>query len=340
MKKRIIRWLFVIVVGILIVCILHFFFDHKIENKNNYWDYISSIVITFLVWEGNLKLDRIFNTFFPWQKAVWKRVLIQLSSTIPFTILTIYITLELFHLTVCKYPQDQHNNFLPISVGIGLLITVIILLIEIGAYFFKNWKKSLLEIEKHKGEIAQAQLQNLKNQINPHFLFNNLSVLSSLVYSDQNKAVDFINQLSKVYRYVLEHRDSELVTIESEITFIDSYIFLLKIRFSTNIEFKIDVEENIKHLLIPPMSLQILVENAIKHNEISSEQPLFVTIKSNENCIEVENKLQLRLNSEPSSNTGLQNIKDRYSYFTEKEVQIIQTSRVFIVKLPILLRSE
>jgi LytS/YehU family sensor histidine kinase len=157
-----------------------------------------------------------------------------------------------------------------------------------------------------------------------------------LVYKDQDKAVDFINQLSKVYRYLLDNRNSELVTLENELTFIKSYIYLLQIRFDTNIEFKIDVESEFMHKLIPPLSLQILIENAIKHNEISNEMPLTISINVFENQLMIVNNLQLRTNHEPSSKTGLQNIKDRYKHFTDRELEIIENEKSFIVKIPLL----
>ncbi len=327
-----------IIVGIFISLLLKSITNHKNQTSSEIWDYVCSIVITFLVWEGNLRLDNYFNNRLPWQKSVLKRVLIQLLTSVPYTIGIIYFSLNIFNKYVCQYPEEQHSFFLIPSISIGLTTSIIILSLEISSQFFKNWKKSLIEIEKHKAESAQIQLQNLKNQINPHFLFNNLSVLSSLVYIDQDKAVDFINQLSKVYRYVLENRESELSSLENEITFINSYFFLLQIRFDKNIQFSINVSNESKQLLLPPMSLQILVENAIKHNEISAAKKLTILIETKDNYIVVSNNLQLRSNQEPSSKIGLQNIKDRYAYFTENEIEIIPTSENFTVKLPLLAR--
>ena len=336
MKKRIIRIISIVLVGIIISTILSLITHNKTTNYNFILNNICSIVITFLVWEGNSYIDNTLNKKLPWQKSVLKRILIQLSTSIPYTIATIYFSLYIFNSYICKYPEEQHLNFLVPSISIGVITSIIILLVEIGAQFFINWKKSLIEIEKHKAETSQVQLQNLKNQINPHFLFNNLSVLSSLVYSDQDKAVDFINQLSKVYRYVLENRESELATLDSEMTFIDSYIFLLQIRFQKNIQFDISIEKELLTLLLPPMSLQILVENAIKHNEISSEQPLNIKLFTEKNYLVVQNNFQLRKNHEPSSKTGLQNIKDRYEFFTKEEVEILQSEKFFTVKIPLL----
>ena len=336
MIKGKIRFLYMALVGILIFFILRSVTINKdTPPHNELYDVIACIIITIFVWEGNIRLDTFLNIKFPWQKSVQKRILIQLVLSSIGTILIIYISILLFNKFICQFPKEQQAKFLVASMIIGLLTCFTILLLDISTQFFGHWKKSLVEIEKYKNKTAQSQLQNLKNQINPHFLFNNLSVLSSLVYSDQDKAVDFINQLSKVYRYILENREAELATLESELTFIQSYIFLLQIRFDKNISFEIQVEESKKHLLIPPMSLQILVENVIKHNEISSEQPLKITLKTEGDFMVVENNYQLRSNHEPSSKTGLQNIKDRYLFFSTREIEIIQSEK-FTVKLPIL----
>jgi LytS/YehU family sensor histidine kinase len=237
---------------------------------------------------------------------------------------------------VCKIPNTSKGALMASSVIIGMLITIIILSIEIGSQFFTNWKRSLVEVEKYRTESVQAQLQNLKTQVNPHFLFNNLSVLSSLVYKDQDKAVDFINQLSKVYRYLLDTRNSELITLDEELKFIESYTYLLQIRFDKNLEFRIDIPASRRHLLIPPMSLQMLIENAIKHNEVSSDLPLRISITEYEEMLEVKNNLQPRTNAEASSNTGLKNIKDRYAYYTSNLVEIEKNTHYFVVRIPLL----
>jgi len=324
------------VVGVTIFFIFHKLVNHINAEHNKLWDLIACILITMAVWEGNIYIDNYLNKIVPWQKSVKKRIAIQAPMSISYTTITIFISLFLFNKIVCQYPQKQQDEFRTIALIIGLMTSIIILTIDISSQFLANWKKSLTEIEKHKTKTSQVQLQNLKNQINPHFLFNNLSVLSSLVYNDQDKAVDFINQLSKVYRYILENRESELATIESEMTFINSYIFLLQIRFDKNIQFNIEIDSEKKQCLIPPMSLQLLIENAIKHNEISTDHPLTITIKTKNEQIEISNNLQLRTNQEPSSKTGIQNIIDRYTYFTKREIEIIQDEKSFIVKIPIL----
>jgi two-component system LytT family sensor kinase len=336
MRKNKSRFIYMFIAGIAISFLLHFITKPMEENHNVFLDFFTSIFITILVWEGNLRLDDWLNKKLPWVGNAGKRILVELLLSMIYSAVVIYCSMLFFNQFVCPLPVASKEAFMSTAVIIGMMVSIILLTVEIGAQFFSNWKASLIEIEHHKTEVVQAQLQNLKNQINPHFLFNNMSVLSSLVYKDQDKAVDFINQLSKVYRYLLDNKDRELVTLEDELIFIRSYTYLLQIRFDTNIKFTIEVEKSAMQKLVPPMAIQILVENAIKHNEISEELPLSVSIKNNNDVLVVTNNLQLRTNTEPSSKTGLKNIKDRYHYFTDKTVEILESSNSFVVKIPLL----
>jgi hypothetical protein len=325
-----------VIAGILVSLLLHAIKPNTDSNHNRFYDFLTSIIITILVWEGNLRIDTWMNKHYPWVGNTAKRLVIHASVSLVYSVLSIYLTMLFFNAYVCNIPEDRKEGLMLLCVIIGLLVTVLILAIEISSQFFYQWKQSLIEVEKYKTESTQAQLQNLKDQINPHFLFNNMSVLSSLVYKDQDKAVDFINQLSKVYRYLLDTNNSELVTLETELTFIKSYTYLLQIRFDTNIQFQFTIDNKCQHCLLPPMALQLLIENAIKHNEVSTEQPLSISIVAQENVLMVSNNLQLRTVSEPGSNTGLHNIKERYKHYSNRTVEVQQINTEFIVTLPLL----
>lgn len=325
-----------IIVGIAVGFLLEVIKPIAENSGHLFFHYFTSIVITILVWEGNLWIDFWMDRKFPWLQKPVRRIAVHAPVSMVYSSVAIYVSMTLFDRYLCNIPGADKSALMLISVAVGILITFIVLSMEIGTQFFGNWKRSLVEVEKYKAESLQAQLQNLKDQINPHFLFNNLSVLSSLVYKDQDKSVDFINQLSKVYRYLLDNRNNELVSLDNELTFIKSYTYLLQIRFDTSIVFDIQIPENKLQLMIPPMALQMLIENAIKHNEVSSALPLKVSIVVNEDVLQVTNNLQLRRVEEESSKTGLQNIKQRYSYFTEKQVEVLQTENQFIVRIPLL----
>jgi two-component system, LytTR family, sensor kinase len=336
MHQKRIRFVYMILVGICISFLLDSVAPKDSAGHNRFLDFLISIIITIIVWEGNLRIDRLMDKKFPWDQKPAIRILVHAPSSLLFTSIMIYFSMFAFDKYVCKLPSKTQDQFMAVAIIMGILVSLILLSIEIGSQFFTKWKSSLVEVEKYKAESLQAQLQNLKDQINPHFMFNNLSVLSSLVYKDQDKAVDFINQLSKVYRYLLDSRSVELVSLKDELAFIHSYNYLLQIRFDKNLVFKMDIPESKEHLMLPPMAMQMLIENAIKHNEISKEFPLSINTQLVNNKLEVSNQLRLRSSPEPSSKTGLKNIKERYKFFTEEIVEIVETKEVFTVRIPLL----
>jgi two-component system LytT family sensor kinase len=336
MRTKKIRFLYMLIVGILIALLIKFLVPFKNANHIFLYDILSSTLITIIIWEGSLRIDTYLNKRLPWVEKTMQRILYQFFITLIYSSVSIYFPMLSFNKFVCYLPPEKENMLIVLAIIIGVLVSFIILTIEISAHFFKNWKHSLTEVEKYKTESLQAQFINLKNQINPHFLFNNLSVLSSLVYKDQDRAVDFIQELSKVYRYVLDNQESELVALENELNFIESYVYLLKIRFDSSLKVNISLDSCNKELLVPPMSLQLLVENCIKHNEVSGENPLHIEISCAENYLQVRNNLQKRNNAEKSSNLGLKNIVNRYKHFTDQEVIISQSDSTFLVKIPLL----
>lgn len=300
---------------------------------------IVTLVVIFL-WEGNKIIDGWLNTKYSWINSPKKRVFAQAIAFTLFTSITLFLLMFTLHQIkfgdgrlIDHRDRNMQEIFLP-----ALFFTLALIAIYISFNFFKAWKNSLLEVEKYKTQSTEAQLQNLKNQINPHFLFNNLSVLTSLVYKNQDKAVDFINELSKVYRYVLDNKNSELVTLNEELEFLNHYTYLLNIRFENAFKFSVNIEENIKHIYLPPMCLQMLVENTIQHNEASLAKPLHVTIYTNNNSLTIENNIQARSNLSESSKTGLSNIQSRYSYFTNKKIEIFNDGKSFKVTLPLMLK--
>jgi len=182
-----------------------------------------------------------------------------------------------------------------------------------------------------------SQFETLKSQINPHFLFNSLNVLSSLIYIDKDKASKFVRQLSKVYRYILDSKDRDLITLEDELPFIESYIFLLKTRFDKNLIVNQDLPVDKQHHKIAPMVLQLLIENAIKHNIISKTKPLTIDISVIDNkYLQIKNNLQLKTSTEITSQIGLKNIQKRYEYLCNKKIDIKQTEEYFTVRIPLI----
>ena len=228
--------------------------------------------------------------------------------------------------------------------GALLLMSLVLALYEsIG--FYTKLINSNREKERLQRENIKSQLEGLKNQVNPHFLFNSLNTLSHLIPEDPDKAVNFVQKLSKVYRYILEIRDRRIIQVEEELEFIHSYIFLLKERFGENIQISCDIPTAYLQEKIVPLSLQILLENAVKHNIISTKKPLHIEVfieddknPKNRPKLIVKNNLQKKNQVAVSTRLGLENIKSRYQFFTEQPVDVITTTESFIVALPLIQR--
>jgi two-component system, LytTR family, sensor kinase len=233
--------------------------------------------------------------------------------------------------------SGQGVGLLLVLFGLFCLLGGIVLAIFISIYLFQKWKIVLLESEQLKRERLQTQLDSLKNQVNPHFLFNSLNSLSALIEDDQSKAQLFVYELARVYRYLLQSDDKELTDVKSELAFMDAYAFVLKTRFGENISLHIQVSEAAKQLMIPPFTLQLLVENAVKHNVVSRTRPLKISIytEGGDKLI-VSNNLQSKTTVVPFNKVGLANIAAKYLLLSGKKLDIEQTALTFKVVLPLL----
>lgn len=324
-----------VAVGIVLSFVMKGFVYAEPGTYPNRYDFLITILITVTVWEGNLRLDHWLNQKVPWVNQVFKRILIQFFSSLFFTGVTMYSLIRMFNImTGCS--ANKTPSMLWSSLLMGLGVSLFLLVLEISSQFFRAWKSSLIEIERYKAERSEAALHSLREQINPHFLFNNLSVLTALVYDNADKAADFIGHLSRVYRHVLEQRQEELITLEDEMQFVSSYTTLLAIRFEDCLHFDFSIPEHSLRLLLPPMCLQILVENAIQHNEASIHHPLTVSIHVSDDSVCVSHPIQPRHVVEKGTGTGLKNIRSRYQYFTNREVTISRENHIFMVCLPLL----
>lgn len=267
----------------------------------------------------------------------------QIGKRIGFSILLIggsYIVLNFLLDIVHNWAMARTNHPKPSEWTTNLISIFLIVLfwsIYESIYMYHRWKDSLNETERLKREFVQAQLDGLKNQVNPHFLFNSLNTLVYIIPEDPDKAVEFVQKLAKVYRYILEIQERRLIPLWEEMEFLESFMFLHKERFYENLRLSIDIPKADRNYLIVPLSLQLLFENAIKHNIISREKPLSISLKIEaEKRLVIRNTLQLRSNPEPGTQTGLANIKNRYEYFSDQPVLVEQTDQEFIVSLPLI----
>jgi sensor histidine kinase YesM len=328
MKKIIIS-----IISALLFKLIFFPIEHFLEA-----DLILISILIFILWKGNFMVDQYLNKKYSWVKSPQKRLQIQIIISFAFTSFFLFVFMYTLH--QIRFGDGRIINQRMIQLfPISLSLTFCVLTIHIGKQFYDALKNSLLETEKYKTESAIAQLQNLKNQLNPHFLFNNLSVLTSLVYKNQDKAAQFINELAKVYRYVLDSKNAELVSLQQELDFIEHYIYLQKIRFEDSVVFEINIDESMKSAYLLPMCLQMVVENTIQHNETSQANPLRVSIYTIDNTLVIENPIKLRTNVVDSSKTGLKNIELRYSFFTDEKVIVNNNEKTYKVILPLIQRK-
>lgn len=286
-------------------------------------------------WLGNTYIAYLLEQKFPTIEQPLKRSILGILALVLYSTIA-YLIVQSIMLSIYNgaLPKDyiqwaigQAKIILPISFVISFVFTYI--------GYFNDWRRSELNAQRLETEMLRYKYESLQNQINPHFLFNSFNVLSDLVVDDQQLAVKFIQKLSELYRYVLEVRDKELVPLQEELDFIESYIFLIKTRFENKLDVQLHIEKA-NGLMIVPMAIQLLVENAIKHNVATSKNILKVDIIQREDSIIVKNNLQLKKSVESSTKKGLENLHQQYSFFTERKVEVEQTEKEFVVKVPLL----
>jgi len=230
--------------------------------------------------------------------------------------------------------EENPKNYI-----IPFIITVVVSLFFISFYSFKALQDKKIKQQKIIAGTANAKYESLKSQLDPHFLFNSLNVLVSLIEEDTDKAQKFTTSLSKVYRYVLEQKDKDLVSLEEELTFAKTYMSLLKMRFENAIDCRIPEKVNNPEAKIVPLSLQILLENCVKHNIVSEQKPLRINIVESINTLTVTNNFQEKKSLNKSSGIGLKNIIERYQILSTRTISINQSKSEFKVELPLLTKK-
>ncbi len=300
------------------------------------WSIVFSFFIGGGLMKGNELVGWLVSKRVVFEKEPGRALRINLLAMLAFTITYIVIFNYIFFILVFGNPISYlFGKGGILTMFIMFAITAIIVATIYSIQFFKSWREVAINEERLKREAISLQYKALKNQVNPHFLFNSLNALTSLVYQDQDTAVKFIKQLSDVYRYVLEQKDNELVEIAEEINFVKKYVYLQKIRFGENLKIEIDVPAKTNNV-VAPLSLQMLVENAIKHNTTSSEKPLTIQVLRENGYIIVKNNLQRKSVVKDSGGIGLDNIRARYQHLTDLEFLVEETANEFIVKIPVI----
>jgi LytS/YehU family sensor histidine kinase len=253
----------------------------------------------------------------------------------------VYISLLLLAYDYFKFYGYEYleNDFIN---GYITLITLNVFLtfLNEGIYRFDKFRVTIKETEQLKKEYMHSQLLGLKSQMNPHFLFNSLNSLSSLIQENADKAEEFLDHMSKVYRYLLRNNEEKLVTIETEINFIKSYYFLLKARHEDGLELHIDVSPESKEQWIPPLTLQMIVENAMNQNEVNRSNPLKIWIRDAKHGLEIINSVQPKINNINSNAEIEENINNKYRLLCGCEIEIEETENQRSIVLPVIANKE
>jgi hypothetical protein len=309
------------------------------------WDSLTSIIpeffysftISMALSYGGSRIEDFYDQRISWIAYPVKRLFSTIITYLIYSFTVSFIIVFFFsylqgQFSLSEIPWFSITEF----TAVPMKIAFILMAFFVSRSWLLEWRKSAIEAEKLRSEKLASQYQGLKDQLNPHFLFNSLNVLSNLVYEDANRSAAFIQKLSRIYRYVLDVQQEELVSLEKELSFASNYLELQKIRFEESLEFKLDIK-NPEGFHLPPLSLQLLLENAIKHNIASQENPLFIYILQKDDELWVSNTFQPKsMNDEPSKGIGLENIRLRYKHLSQKNINVSVTENEYLVQLPLL----
>lgn len=338
LEKGWLRWLLPAIIGLSMFGIMHIMSQFEAEQFS--WAALFIFCgIFYIIWIIGLILHRRLDAYISWKDQNWRRFFVQLGLFLGINLVIFepfYILLKSF--LIWYVPQNDIvsiSHILVTSLSV-VIVTLLVYSVQMSLFFIEKWQQEALRAEQLQKESIQAALNSLKSQISPHFLFNSLNILTELIDITPDQAKDYVNKLAETYRYVLKNRNAELVALQEELEFLTSYLYLLNKRFGENLQICIQIEKDINARYLPPLTLQLLVENAVKHNILSADAPLYLDIYAENDALIIKNNLQRRKDQLISDKTGLENIKRRYRYLSEKEIVITETTDYFMVQIPLL----
>ncbi len=307
-------------------------------------EYIASLLwilgVLVLLWAGNRFIYRKLSRRYPWTEQTYRRFFTQLAASSLYSLLCVNLSYYLLKTLLTGRPPDG-QQMMVLNVY-GLLFLVPVISVNFGIYFMVQWKQTFIQSEKLKEENLKARFESLRAHLDPHFMFNSLNVLSSLIAKDKAEAQVFLDRFAEVYRYVLRHKDEELVEAGLEREFLEAYLFLFSKRLGGQLQVNIEVPGSVSAYLIPTLSLQMLVENALKHNKATKASPLQIAVfVQDKTWLVVQNTYQPRQVENASlPGTGLENIRNRYAFFSRLKVEVSCDGKYFTVKIPLLRPEE
>ncbi|MFO7999682.1 MAG: histidine kinase [Marinilabilia sp.] len=337
-KPTLKRVIIVSLTGVLIITFVSLLFRVSPNPLNSPLPFVLSVLGFNLISEGNIIINRILDKKAPWFFRIRQRTRIQLFISLAWSILVTAICF--LALPSHVYEEDNFFRTSVLVITFGFIFVLIFNSILFLRSAVLNWKQSVLEVEALKQAKLKSDYKVLQNQLNPHFLFNSFSTLISEIHYNPDKAVEFTQKLADVYRYLLQKRNDMTVPLHEEVTFMNDFIFLHKSRMGDALRIDTEIYKEHHEYHIPPLSLQMLIENAIKHNRASEKSPLHITIKSNDWAgITICNNLQPKKNTY-STGTGLENVRQRYKMLSGKEIKVKETEKSYCIILPLLFDTK
>lgn len=321
----------------LITIFLQFYYSGSLDMEDINRSIIYNIYFGVPLCLVNGYFFNALNIYYPWEIQPQRRAVYGVIGSIVLTMFTL-ISLNLL-LNVLYYGQDLKTLWSNPNKGFymsALVITMIVTITIHAISFFKEIQKERKINSRLREEKLATELNALRSHVDPHFLFNSFNVLSGLIDEDSEKAQKFLAGLSKIYRYILEKRDEDTSSLHEELAFSDEYIDLQKMRFENSILIEKRISEDAMNRKVPSLTLQLLLENAIKHNGFSDTEPLKIVMTEKDNYLSVSNNVKPRKNISESSKMGLSNIKERYRLLVQEEIEVKETGESFTVKIPLI----
>lgn len=334
------KYFYIPTLGILLGIAISYFLIYSEQQENATYIFKDAILASFvgiLITAIIFKTITILNRFLSYKNQTGNRLfagfIVHFSISFVLSVGCFYLYL-LFFFEVTHFFDEYDAAFLKLGIILSIL-TIIFEVVYFALYSYYSYSKFQIETVKQERKQIELQLKALKSQLSPHFLFNSLNTISSLVYKDENSAETFIRRLAKMYDFTLKSYHKKLITVSEELDFVNSYIYLLQTRFKDKFTCKITIDNALMSTKIPPLTLQMLVENAVKHNQLSTKKPLEISISSTLSEIIVENNITDAPKNITSFNIGLKNINARYLLLVNKAISIVR-AHTFKVQIPII----
>lgn len=320
------------------VVLNYILYEERLFHDGRIWLFAFPLIYLIGVgsWRSQIGIQNWIHYKFPALRQTRKRIVLLATLIVPVMSASVTSILYAFdYFGILGYSIKPHD--LQYILVVGFCVNLIFVTLYELDYVVERLKEAVMEKESLKQQALQHEFDVLKNQVNPHFLFNCFNTLSSLISENKEKAEVFLNELSKVYRYLLRNNEDGLSTVENEIKFIRSYYGLLQTRHGDALQMTIDIDKRYHPYLLPSLSLQLLVENVVKHNQLAKNHPLMIEIFTTAgNQLVVNNNLQRRTVKAPSNRVGLENIKAKYELLNQKGFQIMEDGKNFTVVLPLI----